>query len=50
MAVMGHVASSEKNCCHDKCPKGSESWCKYQADKQMGRGFINQAMVLIQPL
>ena len=33
---MGHVASSEKNCCHDKCPKGSESWCKYQADKANG--------------
>ena len=27
MAVMGHVTSSEKNCWHDKCSKGSESWC-----------------------
>ena len=25
MTVMGHVASSEKNCWHDKCPKGNES-------------------------
>ena len=33
MAVMGHVASSEKNCWHDKCPKESKSWCKYQCDK-----------------
>ena len=39
--VMGHVASSEKNCWHDKSPKGS---------KQMGRSFINQAKVLVQPL
>ena len=36
MAVMGHVASSEKNCWYDKGPKGSESGCKYQADKANG--------------
>ena len=39
MAVMGHVASSEKNCWYDKGPKGSESWCKYQADKANGTKF-----------
>ena len=33
MTVMGQVAASEKNSWHDKCPKGSESWCKYQLDK-----------------
>ena len=32
MTVMGQVAASEKNSCHDKCPKGSESQCKYQPD------------------
>ena len=39
MAVMGHVASSEKNYWYDKGPKGSESWCKYQADKVNGTKF-----------
>ena len=33
MIVMGYVTSTEKNSCHDKCPKGSESSCKYQFDK-----------------
>ena len=39
MAVVGLVVSSEKNCWHDKCPKGSESWCKYQIDKAIGTKF-----------
>ena len=33
MTVMGQVASTEENSWHDKCPKGSESQCKYQFDK-----------------
>ena len=33
MAVVGHVGSSTKNCWHDKCPTGADSWCGYQRDK-----------------
>ena len=31
-AVLFHCASSKENEWHDNCPKGSDSWCKYQQD------------------
>ena len=46
LAVMGNIASSEKICWHDKCFKGSENWCKYQADKINGKKFYKPGEVL----
>ena len=31
-AVLFHFASSKENEWHDNCPKGSDSWFKYQQD------------------
>ena len=31
-AVLFHCASSKENEWHSNCPKGSDSWCKYQQD------------------
>ena len=31
-AALFHCASSEKNNWHDHCPKGKDSWCKFQQD------------------
>ena len=31
-AALFHCASSEKNNWHDHCPKGKDTWCKFQQD------------------
>jgi len=32
-AVLFHVASSKSNNWHDYCPRGEDSWCRFQRDK-----------------
>ena len=31
-AILKHYSSTRKKPQHDQCPKGKDSWCKYQAD------------------
>ena len=33
-AILPHVASSEANPMHDKCPDGVDSWCKYKQNPE----------------
>ena len=35
-AVLFHVASSATKNYHDYCPKGADSWCKYNLDRLNG--------------
>ena len=36
-ASLFHVASSSTNIWHDHCPKGVNSWCRYQQDLVTGK-------------
>ena len=40
VAVLFHCASSKENECHDNCPKGNDSWCKYQRIFQIRRQHV----------
>ena len=36
LATLFHVASSSKHIWHDHCPRGADSWCRFQQDKATG--------------
>ena len=56
-ATLFHVASSEKNCWHQHCPDGKDSWCHYKADMangtntyKAGKGVPMEAIKHVKPI